>query len=32
MDGDPEHDITLYLVDPAEIDLKKLHEGWWSVP
>lgn len=26
-----DHDVTSYLVDPAEIYLKKLHEGWWSV-
>ena len=32
METDPEHDMTPYLVDPAGIDLKKLHEGWWNVP
>ncbi|CAI7614328.1 unnamed protein product [Penicillium palitans] len=32
MENDLEHDITQYLIDPAEIDLKKLHEGWWNVP
>ncbi|KAK6215460.1 4-hydroxyacetophenone monooxygenase [Colletotrichum tabaci] len=29
---DPEHDVTNYLVDPADIDLRKLHEGWWNIP
>ncbi|KZL75778.1 4-hydroxyacetophenone monooxygenase, partial [Colletotrichum tofieldiae] len=32
MELDPNHDITSYLVNPASIDLKRLHEGWWSIP
>ncbi|KAF3481853.1 uncharacterized protein GIQ15_04612 [Arthroderma uncinatum] len=31
MEKDPEYDITSYLVDPAEIDLRKLHEGRYQV-
>jgi cation diffusion facilitator CzcD-associated flavoprotein CzcO len=29
---DPESDITSYLKLPAEIDLRKAHEGWWDLP
>jgi cation diffusion facilitator CzcD-associated flavoprotein CzcO len=32
MEADPEWDMTSYLLKPAEIDLRKLHEGWWSIP
>ena len=32
MESDSDHDITSYLVDPAKIDLKTLHEGWWNMP
>ncbi|KAG5981359.1 hypothetical protein E4U55_003015 [Claviceps digitariae] len=27
---DDTYDITSYLTDPAEMDLRKLHEGWWT--
>lgn len=29
---DPDSDMTPYLQDPAKIDLRDIHESWWSVP
>ncbi|KAJ6788791.1 hypothetical protein PWT90_07606 [Aphanocladium album] len=31
-EADPEADITSYLRNPEEVDLKDLHESWWSIP
>ncbi|KAI0136204.1 hypothetical protein BJ170DRAFT_698949 [Xylariales sp. AK1849] len=32
MEADLGYDITSYLKDPADIDLRDLHESWWNVP
>ncbi|KAH7260389.1 hypothetical protein FSOLCH5_009272 [Fusarium solani] len=29
---DPEADLTPYLKRPDEIDLRDVHESWWSIP
>ncbi|KAM5354102.1 hypothetical protein ACJ41O_000752 [Fusarium nematophilum] len=29
---DPEADLTPYLRRPDEIDLRSVHESWWSIP
>ncbi|KAJ3493612.1 hypothetical protein NLG97_g4625 [Lecanicillium saksenae] len=31
-EANPEADITSYLRNPEDIDLKDLHESWWSIP
>ncbi|OAA70650.1 Flavin monooxygenase-like protein [Cordyceps fumosorosea ARSEF 2679] len=31
-EADPEEDITAYLTNPEEVDLRDVHESWWSVP
>ncbi|OAQ99353.1 hypothetical protein LLEC1_01067 [Akanthomyces lecanii] len=31
-EADPESDITSYLRNPEEVDLKDVHESWWSIP
>ena len=31
-EADPNSDMTSYLKIPEEIDLRDLHESWWSVP
>ncbi|KAH8658258.1 hypothetical protein BX600DRAFT_416039 [Xylariales sp. PMI_506] len=32
MEADLDYDITQYLQDPADIDLRDIHEGWWRLP
>jgi cation diffusion facilitator CzcD-associated flavoprotein CzcO len=29
---DPEVDVTGYLKDPADVDLRGVHESWWEIP
>ncbi|KAM0741397.1 hypothetical protein ACQRIT_004254 [Beauveria bassiana] len=31
-EADPASDITSYLRNPEEVDLKDVHESWWSIP
>ncbi|KAI0470044.1 hypothetical protein GGR56DRAFT_683984 [Xylariaceae sp. FL0804] len=31
-EADPTSDMTPYIQDPAKIDLRDVHESWWSFP
>ncbi|KAI9172802.1 flavin-binding monooxygenase [Paramyrothecium foliicola] len=32
LEGDPEADLTKYLKEPDQIDLRDVHESWWAFP
>ncbi|XWW98441.1 hypothetical protein V2A60_006441 [Cordyceps javanica] len=31
-EADPDSDMTSYIRNPEDIDLKDVHESWWSIP
>ncbi|EGX92984.1 hypothetical protein CCM_04356 [Cordyceps militaris CM01] len=31
-EADPASDMTSYLRNPEDVDLKDIHESWWSIP